>query len=212
MESELHEDLQRLFCYDKFRDSIVRFTKEKDTTGTYFDEFLYVFEKQYGIFNKNDFDVIDEEDFGEGTGDMCVCTHRIYNLYYIKHVPSGITWQVGSRCVKNFDEKLGKEIENLKARKKRERDCLVCKYCEEPLLDLRKKFQKNRYCNENCYSKDTYVIEFGKNKGTILKDFILSEEGYSWFGWVKSVFEENENAFIHFPTFSEIINETEVEF
>jgi len=77
-------------------------------------------------------------------------------------------------------------------------------------MDLRKKFQKIRYCNENCYSKDTYVIEFGKNKGNILKDFILSDEGYKWFTWVKAVIEKNQNAFIHFPTFSEIINETEI--
>jgi len=209
MENELHQDLQKLFYYDEFKNSIVRFTNKKETE-TYFDEFMYIFEKQYGIFNKNDFDIIDEEEFGEGSGEICVCTHPIYYLYYMKHIPSGIIWQVGSKCVKNFDENLGKEIENLNARKKKERKGIICKYCEQPLMDLRKKFQKIRYCNENCYSKDTYVIEFGKNKGNILKDFILSDEGYKWFTWVKAVIEKNQNAFIHFPTFSEIINETEI--
>lgn len=210
MENELHEDLKDLFFYDEYTDCVYRSDNYKMTSGGYFEEFLDVFRKQYGWFNAKDFVVVGNFDSND-TENMCVCTHPIRDLCYIQHVPSGLVWQVGSTCVNNIDKNLGEQLEKYKLRSKRIRDGIICKYCEEPLMDLRKKFQKDGYCGKNCYSKDTYVIEFGTYKGNVLKDFLLTEEGSRWFSWVKGVIKKNEYAFRHFPKFSEIINETMVE-
>ena len=218
----LNENLRDLFYYNELTNTYIR-SDDIKITSNYHEEFNRIFNIQYGNFNSDDFiidavklrdennEMYENENECRNEGELCTCTHPIKNLYFIKHIPSNQIWQVGSHCVEKIFPKLKKNMKLLKQRELYKIRGRVCHYCEEPLMDLRKKEQKSGYCNMNCFHKNHYVMKFGKYKGQILMEVLYTKEGFSYYQWVKDTIAQDEFAFNSYPLFLEIINETFIE-
>lgn len=219
---ELHEDLRPLFSYDPVYMCYIRNCPQLVTNNMY-KEFLYVFEKQYGKFEEDDYKIVactikDEVDGldclyedNPFEGELCCCTHPIKNLYYIENIKHKQAWLVGSECVKKVSSTLYEQTRKYKIKTQRKREGKICGFCEEPLVDLRKKYQKIGYCDYRCYKKSQYKINFGKHKGKILNEFVYTKNGFNYVQWVKKVLKDDKYAFRQYPLFLEIIENIDLE-
>ena len=72
----------------------------------------------------------------------CICSKKIKHLYYIKHIETDISFQVGSECVKKLDNELGLGLTKNK-----------CKICDNFIMDNRKKCSKKDCCSDFCMNK-----------------------------------------------------------
>jgi len=220
--NKLKPSLRQLFYYNPITDCYIRHNDNK-LTSNYSTEFLYVFQTQYGEFNENDYKVVgynikNESDAlfdgyvdNPNEGSICCCTHPIKNFYYIQNIKHNQTWLVGSECVKKVSYYLYQQTLKYKKQHERMAEGRICGYCENVLIDLRKKIQKKGYCDINCYRKSQYKINFGIHKGKILNEFVYTKKGFDYIQWVKSVLKKDRNAFGQYPLFLEIIEEIELE-
>lgn len=209
--TNLNPELQNLFT---IRGKIFKRAFEtKKRTNTMEKEFIYILEKQCGSpFAPNDWDPHDYTEYDYDTNKQsCICTHEIKHLYMITHKPTNISFQVGSDCIfKLGDIGLTQKMHKvIKSRKMREIGC-ICIYCAEPLLDRRKKVQREGFCDKSCMAKMNYVIPFGKHKGKLLVE-LLCMKNDTYLDWVKNERKEDPTAFSKFVLFLEIIDETVVE-
>jgi hypothetical protein len=143
---------------------------------------------------------------------QCLCTQCGLNLHcVIKNKKTNETCWVGSRCINRFLGHIAPLL-HLEETKLRNREIgNVCHYCDEPLVDLRKKYQKNGYCNSHCSYKNRYCIPFGKHKGKRLVEFMMNKEGNNWVTWVRDQIKDDPTAFGRYDVFREILEEVEVD-
>jgi hypothetical protein len=149
---------------------IHRISESKLITKNMKMEFLYIIKNIVKEkFNPDNWDSAD--DFTQGSredeeNNVCICTHEIYNLYYIKHINSGYIFKVGSECVKKIDNKLYIKIT---------KDKCKIKNCEVRLTNKKNKYQKNGYCSEHCYlfkQKNKFVYGLNNLEPTFILDNI----------------------------------------
>jgi hypothetical protein len=205
----LHIDLMPIIMYDngvyKRCDNIL-------VKNNKFEEFLYVLETQYGYFNKKDWKAEPYSvyhTYESCQPQWCVCTKKIHNLCYITHIPSSMTWLVGIDCIKKIDYNLGKEVEQYVRIEKNRQNGNICGYCTQTLTDLRKKYQRDGWCNEFCYMKRFYTIPFGQiHRGKNLFDLLYSDSAQGYFnGFVEKERQKNPTAFTRYPLFLQIIDD-----
>ena len=111
----------------------------------------------------------DIEFAGDETNDVCICSQPIHHLFYILHIPSGITFKVGSECV----HKISRELYLVLTKG-------ACKFCGKGIKDRRRTPCKNGFCGDECYAWGGYRLSFGKNRGTRLSKI---PNGYAaWLG------------------------------
>ena len=151
-----------------------------------------------------------EGDYGNGN-DLCICGHPITQLYTITHRLTGIQFQVGSNCVyKIGDKTITKKMNRVKRVKKAIDNGDLCVYCSDPLLDKRKKFNREGFCDKSCSSKMKYVIPFGQSKGELLVE-VMCKKNNTLLKYVKNERKKDPTAFSKYVLFLEIIDETVVE-
>ena len=181
--------IKDLFYYDTDKLVYVRSRKSR-TQRTMYQEFLYIFETQYGSFVPEDWEPWDtqHDDQEDTEGRVCVCTHDIHHLWYITHIPSEMTWQVGSECV--LKTNLSDMMRKIMIKRRNNRIGRICSGCGETLMDLRKKYQKLSFCNSRCMKKSvnksksvpilggSMPIPFGKYKNS-RHDVLLKDKNYS---------------------------------
>lgn len=131
-------------------------------------EFLWVIESITGTeFDESEWENITSGDeiinalYDSNDDGMCICSHRISYSYFIKHKPTGNTFEVGCDCVK----KISNHLYNVLTKDH-------CKWCDNPILDKRKVHGRNGYCSKNCY--DGCYLKFGKYKGKCITEIPLS--------------------------------------
>lgn len=119
----LNENISELFLGDNI---YIRKDKNK-VKRTMRLEFEYILETQFGEFNEDDFEGVIEndecnelEEFGDS---LCICTKNIKQLCYIRHIDTGIIFQVGSSCFKKISSDAYTEYVSEKRRLKKEREC-----------------------------------------------------------------------------------------
>ena len=219
--SILHPDLRPLFWYDGkvYRRKMKSELKTKNM-GT---EFFWVIKTQFGEFLDEDWDIwntgngMDEEGdqfYGEdfSTENKCICTHKIFNLFYITHLPTKMTFQVGCDCVLKEGGKLADKMKIEIKRKANWKKGNICTYCSDPLTDMRKTYQRDGYCDIKCDHKFRYLMPFGKFKKQRLVEFMVTDRGKQYINeFVKPTIEFDKNAFYRYPLFLEIVNETDLE-
>ena len=212
---KLHQDLQELFFYDHEKLVYERSPSSSLITKSKWSEFRYILEKQYGKpFNfthyiLNDSDGLDQIS-QEGT-DKCICTHPIYNLYYLTHIETQMTFKVGSHCIHRIDEKFDEAVRDVAKERRNRKNKNICVYCDETLKDMRKKYQKDFYCNLACSMKFNHKISFGKHKDKNLLEFICTKEGNKYINWIKNIIKNDSEQFKQYVLFLEIIYENEIE-
>lgn len=206
---KLDTKLHKIFYYDTDY-KIYRRHEPELQNKTMHQEFLWVINTQFGSFIPSDWDVWDTSDnYSDDTFCFCICSHPVNNLYYITHKPSQMTFQVGSECVlKVDDEELKTKMKNIIKRRKAIEKGNTCIYCNEPLTDIRKLYQKDRLCNRLCFVKNNYVIPFGKYKGEILIEFMCTKKGMEYIDWIRQVRDKDPNSFSRYHVFLEILDET----
>jgi len=215
----LNENLRNMFYYDTETNAYIRKNRIR-STNNFHEEFKHVFNTQYGDFNTEDFivdsilmnedDEDDDEDMYDGNYKQCACGHEIKNLYFIRHKQTDEKWQVGSKCVERIFPHMHKIMNELRKKAIYKLQGRVCNYCEEPLMDRRKKYPKLGYCDMNCLRKNNYIMKFGRYKGQILMEVLYTREGFNYYQWIKNTIAQDEFAFNSYPLFLEIINEIEL--
>ena len=211
---KLNPTIRDLFIYDTHKQAFVRVVKEREVN--YHREFTLILEKQYGVFNESDYDIGEYYSFRENEdekeeqevheGEMCICTKEIKNLFYITHKKTKQTYQVGCECIKRIIPRLTDEIKLIKNKTMKRNNGNICKTCKEPLLDLRKLYQRDGYCDVGCWYKTRYKMEFGKYKGRNVFRLFNSQEGKNYLEWVKDTIARDDEAFSKYPIFLEIVN------
>lgn len=118
------------------------------------------------VFNGNNYEVISYDEIPkEDRKDYkckCICSHNIYNLHTIRHIPTDQYFLVGCDCVTKIDIKLGSEM------KIRERE-----YKKEKKEDI--KFQE-----ELPYIR----IDFGKFNGYLYRDILIRDDIFDYFKYM----------------------------
>jgi hypothetical protein len=90
--------------------------------------------------------------------ERCICTHNIYELCFIVHIPTGEKFQVGTECVQKISPLLYNEVKRK-----------LCKLCEEFLPDKRRLYQNKGYCSVECYLEGEFRPCDGCGKYEIAK-------------------------------------------
>jgi hypothetical protein len=218
---KLHPDLRDVLYYNGL--VYKRQHNSELHTKNMFEEFLWVINKQFGEYIDKDWDTWNtgngmdeelEEHYGEDfvNTEKCICTHKITNLYFIQHLPTNMTFQVGCDCVLKIDGELAEKMKIAIKRKANWKKGKICLYCSEPLTDLRKKYQRKECCDISCHHKYHYVMPFGKFKGIRLVELMCTTKGFQYINeWVKPLLAIDKNSFYKFPLFTEIVNETDLE-
>lgn len=143
---------------------------------------------------------------------MCLCTQIGLNIHCV--IENQITHKkcwVGSVCIYRFMPNLKKKLLKFLAKRRNDNKNNICLYCNEPMYDLRLKYQKDNLCDENCHEKYYHTIPFGKYKGCNMIDFIETEKGVNWFNWIKNTIYKDHNAFHQYNTLREIVDETYID-
>ncbi len=181
-------------------------------------EFIHIIKSQFGRFDPDDWDTVcvDHNDYDaeydDSQGNMCICSHNIHDLCFIKHKETNQIFQVGSKCVSKISPKLGKKLHEISIRNRNIELNNICTYCREPLFDMRKKYQKDFFCNRICFEKMKYVIPFGKYIGKVLVEVMCTYDGVNYINnFIKKEIEKDPTSFIRFPFFLEIIEENDLE-
>jgi len=105
---------------------------------------------------------------------LCWCNTEIYHRYYLYHkdVPA-VYAVIGSVCMKKFSQDLYKQGLKQRVEYERKSSGMVCKECNEPLMNLRKKIQREeKFCSKEC--KDIFYTIECKGCG----DFFFSPRGF----------------------------------
>lgn len=217
---QLNQKIHHLFYYDETKKVYVRHNRDMTKSNMY-AEFLYIFETQYGKFIEEDwepeflhegeYDIYHpySEEAGDSENRICVCTHHIHNLYYITHKHSQMTFQVGSKCVMKCGENIAEKMKTVIVKLKNFEKGNICIYCDEPLTDNRRTYQKHGFCDYSCYQKMKYIIPFGKHKGKLLVEFICTKDGINYIdNYINLERMKDVHAFRRYPMFLEIIDET----
>jgi len=212
---KLNDQLKHKIYYNPEKKVYERYNNIRDKENKY-EEFKNIFTIQYGKFEEKEFIVTaggepnDDDDDDDDESNMCVCSHPIKIPWYVTHIDTDMTWQIGSKCINKFSYDLDKEMKLMAVKIKNREKGAICNYCFEPLIDLRKKYQKDGFCNERCFMKMRYVIIFGKYRGQILIELMYTKKGRKYIEWVKKTIEEDSNAFYRYPLMLEIIEENEI--
>jgi len=146
---------------EKFKSLINPIEKNKHT------EFIYIIEQKTKTkFNEKDWFVI----------------NPIENLYYIKHVPTDLTFLVGSKCILKISTKLYLDMIKTK--------CI----CGNLILDRREKYGRLGYCKKTCMPMK---INFGKHKGKLITEV---EKSYiKWLYNLENLYDDlKENIKLHY--------------
>ena len=118
-------------------------------------EFIWIVE---GI-TKHKFD--DKEWRGHLSGasaKRCICGEEIGLYYFITHMPTDISFLVGSKCVKKVSQHLYDMITH---------ESCIAPNCWNPVMDMRTKHGKCGYCSNTCQENST--LSFGKYKGADIR-------------------------------------------
>ena len=107
-----------------------------------------------------------EQGFFTAEGAHCICGKSINYLYYI--YKDDLVVQVGSKCVKNVDEKL-----YLKLTKQ------ACNICSEPILDQRRKCAQYNCCSDKCATIQQFKTFLYKDKSKYKNGITLEELYYT---------------------------------
>jgi hypothetical protein len=206
---KLNATLQKLFYYNPDHMIYIR-DNPKLQTPIMQTEFMWVIETQFGSFISTDWIAVEVDDISDQIDSHCICTHSISNLFYITHIPSDMTFQVGSECVRKLNTELDEGLGTILKKRRNKKKGNTCHYCDEPLIDLRRVYQRDGYCNRQCYAKMSYVVPFGKHSGKILVELICTKIGRSYTNWVKQMIKQDSSAFSRYPLFLEIIEENEI--
>ena len=154
---------------------------------------------------------ITHPDQNKETAGICLCCKvGIHFHFVIKNRHNEQTCWVGSSCIDKFLPHLREDKNTARKKMLNKSVGLVCQYCYEPLVDMRKVYQRDHLCDKWCYKKYHYTIPFGKHKKINLVEFIFTKKGRDWFDWVKKQFIINPRAFIRYPLFREIFEENEM--
>jgi hypothetical protein len=217
MQTELNDQLKHIIYYNPDKKVYERYNNIRDKENKH-EEFINVFKLQYGKFDEKDFKVLgcgdddnDNDDEDHEESNMCVCSHPIKNPWYVTHIETNMTWQIGSRCINKFGCNLDKEMKLIAVKNRNKKKDAICHYCYEPLIDMRKNYQKDGFCNKNCAMKMSYVVAFGKHRGKKLVELMYTKEGRGYIEWIKKELEEDSNAFSRYPLMLEIIEENNIE-
>ena len=100
---------------------------------------------------------------------LCICNHKIHNVYYIQHKRTGIIAAVGSECIKKVDEELHKKIT---------KD--LCDICDDEPLDKRTIEGREGKCSK-CYPSWYYgkkKCNFGQYKGQRYSEILKQDPNY----------------------------------
>jgi len=76
----------------------------------------------FGIFNRDDWNPVCSDytplifvgEDGQGGDHKCICTHNIFNFFFLKHIPTNIVLLVGCECVDKIDERIRYKHKNCK--------------------------------------------------------------------------------------------------
>lgn len=110
-----------------------RVSKEKGTND-------YLFHQAMNSILKEKYD---GKDFTHGrcseddTEGYCICGKEINNLYFIKHIKTGVEFQVGSKCIEKLDYNLHKKM-----------TAVECQYCGKEICNKSalKKHYESKFC------------------------------------------------------------------
>jgi len=143
----------------------------------------------------------------------CLCSQQ--GLFWHCLIQNEITkkkcW-VGSVCIDNFIPHLKKEKNFLISQYKNKELGNSCLYCDAGLVDMRKKYHREFFCDFKCKKKMIYSIPFGKFKNKIMLEVMYTEEGNNYFCWIKEQLLQNPSSFSQYPLFLEIIEENTIDF
>jgi hypothetical protein len=157
---------------------------------------------------------VDHPNQSSETIGQCLCSQCNLVLHFIvrNRVTKKTCW-VGSSCISKFLPQLVPEMK-LYVAKRRALDLGIkntCLYCDEPLIDLRRMFQREGYCDRHCQCKMEYTVMFGKYKGRNLIDLMITKDGSRYIkDFVKVQVARDPKAFLRYPAFLEIIFENDI--
>ena len=105
-----------------------------------------------------DFEFIGEVDLDDLQAVNCVCSHPILHAYYIRHIGTGISFKIGSKCFENLYGKC-----NCDKNYFFKPPCLNCN--REKVLSKRSTAGKGGFCCNKCmhiYAKKFECTDCGK--------------------------------------------------
>lgn len=171
----LIEDNGILKRNEKFKSLINPIEKNKHT------EFIYIIEQKTNTkFNEEEWFVIDT--ISQSYKSYCICSQQIENLHFIKHIPSDLTFLVGSKCISKISTKLYLDMIKTK--------CI----CGNLILDRREKYGRLGYCNKTCMPMK---INFGKHKGKLITE--VDKQYIKWLYNLEYIYDDlRENIRLHY--------------
>ena len=177
----LIEDNGILRRNEKFKSLINPIEKNKHA------EFIYIIEQKTNTkFNEEEWFVIDC--IPQSLKAYCICSNPIENLYYIKHVPTDLTFLVGSKCISKISTKLYLDMKKSK--------CI----CGNLILDRRNKYGRLGYCSKTCVP---LKLNFGKHKGKLITE--VDKSYIKWLYGVENLYDDlRENIKLHYFNTSKI--------
>lgn len=160
---------------------------------TLLDEFKQSIYKQF-IYTHECYDIKSDDVFNDVSHPYqpeiydygtCLCSKQCIRFHFIikNRITDKDCW-VGSSCVDKFFEHL---IEDISIDNRYMRALasgiphseLVCKNCNEKLIDRRISPCNKGFCSNDCMNSiQYYIINFGKYKGLTIKDMLKKNEGY----------------------------------
>ena len=166
---------------EKFKSLINPIEKNKHA------EFIYIIEQKTNTkFNEEEWFVIDC--IPQSLKAYCICSNPIENLYYIKHVPTDLTFLVGSKCISKISTKLYLDMKKSK--------CI----CGNLILDRREKYGRLGYCSKTCVP---LKLNFGKHKGKLITE--VDKSYIKWLYGVENLYDDlRENIKLHYFNTSKI--------
>lgn len=143
------------------------------------------------------------------TYGQCLCSKcGIKSYFIIENEYTNKKCWVGSTCIVKFFPHLENVKNELLRRIKNKELGNICLYCNQVLVSMRKKINREFYCNIYCKAKMEYIVPFGKFKNKCLVEVMCTPEGQSYIEWAKQMLQKDPESFYRYPLFQEIISET----
>ena len=128
----------------QWEDNVIRRIRGAKMHGRMDQEFIWVLKGFFEEHKEEDWKSIRYEEIdceARSQPKECICSHAIWNVCYIVHLPSGLEFQVGIDCVEK-----------------------VSKSCYDEMLAIRKAYKKEKKDKKEAERKELVLKEFRERR------------------------------------------------